>query len=408
MRIPTSLLFDQNIRAIANNQSDLVKTQEQLSTGKRINDPSDDPVGAAKVIRLTETLDKLTQFQRNNDLFQSGLEQQEVVLSNITDSLQRARVLTIQAGSGIFTQSDREAIAAEVEQIRNEVFDLFNAQNANGEYIFSGYQSNTQAYDFNPTSNNSFEYLGDAGTNTVRLSDSVEVRSSVSGQQVFENTLARFNLDITGVSGTASVTDTVITQQGSFDQFFEENYDAVTPANNDYQFTILGTGQIQLVNAGTGAVVSTQNFTSGEPISFNGAQFTIEGNVGDTIDFSLRDPEKRNVAEILNDLVVALQDASSSDSDLREAIADALVGIDNGTADIAREVSSIGGRLNTAQSIFETNLDLEIVNTEARSEIEDTDFAEASANFARQETALEAVLTTFPRISSLSLFNFIS
>ena len=46
MRIPTSLLFDQNIRAIANNQSDLVKTQEQLSTGKRINDPSDDPVGA--------------------------------------------------------------------------------------------------------------------------------------------------------------------------------------------------------------------------------------------------------------------------------------------------------------------------------------------------------------------------
>ncbi|MBO1255260.1 flagellar hook-associated protein FlgL [Alteromonas sp. 5E99-2] len=408
MRIPTSFLYEQNIRAINNNQNDLVKTQEQLSTLKRINDPSDDPIGAAKVIRLTETIDKLTQFQRNNDLFQSSIEQQEVVLTNITDSLQRARVLTIQAGSGIFSQSDREAIAAEVEQIRNEVFDLFNAQNANGEYIFSGYQSNTQAYDFNPASANSFEYLGDAGTNTVRLSDSVEVRSSVSGQQVFENALARFNYDVTGVSGTASVSDTVITQQGTFDQFYENNYDALNPANNDFQFTILGSGDIQLTNVGTGAIVSTQSFTSGQPFTVNGAQFTIEGSAGDTVDLSLRAPEKKNVAETLNDLVIALQDPSSSDSDLREAIADALVGIDNGTADIAQEVSSIGGRLNTAQSIYETNLDLEIVNAEARSEIEDTDFAQASADFSRQEAALEAVLTTFPRISNLSLFNFIS
>lgn len=408
MRVPTSLLYDQNLGAIQTNQSALIETQEQLSTGKRINNPSDDPIGAAKVIRLTESIDKLTQYQRNNDLLQSSLEQQEVVLSNITDATQRARVLAVQSGSGILAAEDRRAIAAEVEQIRNEIFDLMNSQNANGEYIFSGYQSGIQAYEFNPASADPYTYLGDSGTNTVALSDSVEVRSSVSGSQVFGNTLARFNFDITGTTGTAVVNDATITQQNTFDQFFEDNYDAVTAANNNYQFEILAGGQIQLTNVGTGAIVATRGFTSGEPVSVNGAEFTFEGTTGDTIDFTLRDPEKSSIVETLNDLVNALNNEETSDSDLRETISDALVGLDNGMADIATEVSSIGGRLNTAQSIYETNLDLEIVNNEARSEIEDTDYAEASAEFAKQEIALEAVLTTFPQVSNLTLFNFIS
>jgi flagellar hook-associated protein 3 FlgL len=408
MRVPTSLIYDQNIRTIMNNQRGLAETQESLSTGKRINTPSDDPVGAAKVIRLTESIDKLEQYQRNNDLMQGSLEQQEVVLSNITSSVQRARVLTIQAGTGILEAQDRRAIAAEIEQIRNEVFDLMNSQNANGEYIFSGYQSGSQAYEFNPSAPNPYTFLGDAGVNSVKLSDSVEVRSSVSGQTVFENTLARFNFDVTGTTGTAVVTDSTITQQSTFDQFYSQNYDQVTAANNNYRFTIQAGGQIQLSNVGTGAVVTTVPFQSGRPFSFNGTQFTIEGAVGDTVDFTLRQPEKKNLATTLNDLVEALNNDTAADTDIREAISDALVGIDNGIADIAIEVSSIGGRLNTAQSIFETNLDLEIVNKEARSDIEDTDYAEASAEFARQETALEASLATFPRISNLSLFNFIS
>jgi flagellar hook-associated protein 3 FlgL len=230
----------------------------------------------------------------------------------------------------------------------------------------------------------------------------------VSGQSVFEDTLARFNFDVTGTTGTANVTDATITQQGTFDQFYERNYDPVTAANNDYQFTIQAGGQIQLTNVGSGAVVSTIAFNSGQPFTFQGAQFTIDGGVGDTIDFSLRAPEKQNLATTLHNLAQTLNSDSVADSDLREVLSDTMVGIDNGMADIATEVSSIGARLNTSRSIYETNLDLEIVNKEARSEIEDTDYAEASAAFARQETALEAALATFPRISNLSLFNFIS
>ena len=93
MRITTNQIYDQNVRSIMNNQTELSKTQEQLASGKRIIAPSDDPVGAAKVLRLTEEVDELTQFQRNNDLVTGSLEQQEAVLTNITNYRQRLTII---------------------------------------------------------------------------------------------------------------------------------------------------------------------------------------------------------------------------------------------------------------------------------------------------------------------------
>ncbi|MCP3430026.1 flagellar hook-associated protein 3, partial [Alteromonas sp. LMIT007] len=77
--------------------------------GKRINKRSDDPVGAAKVIRMTEELDSLIQFQRNNDLVTGSLAQQESILRNMTDTMNRARVLALQAGDGLLSDADRKA-----------------------------------------------------------------------------------------------------------------------------------------------------------------------------------------------------------------------------------------------------------------------------------------------------------
>ena len=217
MRISTNQIFDLNIRSITDNQRGLTETQQQLASGKRINKPSDDPVGAAQVVRLTEQLDKLTQYQRNNDLLSSSLEQQETILRGINASLNRARVLVIQSGAGYTTDADRKAIGAEIEQIRNEVLDLMNSQNSQGEYIFSGYQSQSQAFEFNPAATgNKITFSGDDGTNTVQLADSVAVQSSSSGQTIFEDVLARLNFSFSGSAGV-TVNSSEIAQQGSFD-----------------------------------------------------------------------------------------------------------------------------------------------------------------------------------------------
>lgn len=407
MRISTNQLYDQNMRSIMNNQGDLAKTQEQLATGKRIITPSDDPVGAAKVLRLTEEIDELSQFQRNNDLVTGSLEQQEAVLTNITDSINRARTLVVQSGNGILSDPDKRAIGAELEQIKLEVFNLMNTQDADGNYLYAGYQSGNQAFDYNPAATgNAITFAGDPGVSFIQLSNSSKIQSTSNGYEVFENVLSRFKFSVTG-STVADLESATVKQQGTFDTFFDKNYDPVTAANNDYQITFLASGQAQLVNQGTGAVIDTVDYQSGTPFSIKGMEFEATATTGDTIDFSLNAPEKKSVAQSLHEIQVILMDSTINNSALQESIADALVGLDNGLEKISLERASIGSRLNIAESTYESNLDMEIAAKAARSSIQDIDYAEASTEFAKQETALSAALATFPQVTNLSLFNYI-
>ncbi len=406
-RISTNQLYDQSIASIIRNQGDLSDIQQRLSSGKKLLRPSDDPVGAAQVIRLTEELDKITQYKRNNDLLKNSLEQEEVVLQNINDAVNRARVLMIQAGNGVYDNTDREAIGIEIASIRDEVFGLMNSQNSNGEYIFAGYQSQTEAFDFNPSaSGNKYTYAGDDGVNQIAISDTVKLQANSSGKEVFENVLARLRPNITGSTGVNSA-ELTVSQQASFDRFHNLNYDGVTAANNEFQLTVQAGNQIQISNVGTGVVLDTVDFTSGSPFVYQGIEFTIDGPVGSTVNFELGDPQKKNFAETLNDFFVALNDRQLSSSEFQESVADALVGLDNGMRSLANATSALGGRINVATSVYESSLDLEIAHKSARSVIEEVDYAEAVSELSKQETSLQAAQATFSRVTGLTLFDYI-
>jgi flagellar hook-associated protein 3 FlgL len=407
MRISTAQLYDRSIQSVLDNQGDLSDVQRQLASGKKLLRPSDDPVGAAQVIRLTEEIDKINQYKKNNNLLTNSLEQEETVLRNVNDSVNRARVLMIQAGNGILDVNDRKAISTEIGQIRDELFDLMNSRNSAGEYIFAGFQSASPAFAFNPSAvGNKFTFQGDDGINEIQVSANVNLEVNNSGKSVFENVFARLK---TGITATAGVTSASlkIDQQGAFDKFHVANYDGVTPANNQYQISIVAANQVQISNVGTGVLVDTLNFGSGVPFSFKGLTFDIAGGVGDTVNFQLDAPEKKNIAETLNDFYLSLRDSSISDGNYEEAISDALFGIDNGLQGIGNATAIVGGRRNAAQSILESNLDLEIANKTARSNIEEVDYAEAVSELSRQEASLEAAQATFARVTGLSLFDFI-
>lgn len=407
MRITTNLIFDKNFRAINDSQGQLSDLQTQLASGKKLLRPSDDPVGSSQVIRLTEELNKIDQYKRNNNLVTNALELQETTLRSINDVGNRARQLTIQAGNGILSSSDKQAIGAEIEQLRNQVIDLMNTQNASGEYIFSGYQSATQAFEFNPSANdNPIRFVGDDGTNNMQLSDSVTIQSTTSGKTLFEDVQGRLNFSFSNASGI-TVDEYKIKNQGSFDQFHKSTFDPVTPANNQLRFELLSDDQLQISNIGTGEVLALQSFTPGEQISFNGIELTMQGASGDSVDITINRPQKTNIAETLHNMFLALNDTSLDAQAFSEVIDDTLVGIDNGLAKMARENSSLGARLNIAESVQGSQLDAEIANERARSSIQDVDYAQASSEFAKQETALEAAFASFPRIANLSLFNFI-
>lgn len=407
MRISTSQLFDRSVQGILDNHSKLSHTQQQLSSGKRILRPSDDPVGATQVLRLTEELQKIEQFKKNNTLLENSLNQEETVLRSATEAANRARQLTIQAENGVNTIEDRRAIAVEIGEIRDQMFDLMNSRNADGEYIFAGFQADSPAFIYDATATgNRYQFQGDDGQNEIQLSNTVKIASGDSGKVVFENVDARLKAAVTG--GTATAASLKITQQGAFDRFHSNNFDPVTAPNNVYVGTVNGGGdQIDFVNSGTSLPAGSVNFTNGEPFTFNGVEFTVTGAPGETVEFTLSQPEKDNLAETLNNLFIALNDENIVGDVFSEAISDALVGIDNGLATLANVNAAVGGRLNVSDSVLQSNLDLEISNKQARSEIEDVDYAKAVSELSRQEIALEAAQSTFSRVTRLSLFDFI-
>jgi len=408
MRISTGQLYDRSIRAVLDNQDDLSDVQQQLSTGKKLLRPSDDPVGSAQVIRLTEEIDLINQYNKNNNLLTNSIEQEETILGNVTDNIQRARQLMIQAGNGILDVDDRKAIAIEIGQIRDQIFDAMNSQSANGEYIFAGYQSATPAFSYTAgASGNKYAFEGDEGLNEIRISNTFSLAMNNSGQTVFEDVYARLDSQITSSSGVTSAS-TRISTQNEFDQFHSQNYDPVVAANNEFQISISAADQVTITNVGTGAVVGTQPFISGEPFEFKGQEFTIEGVVGDTVNYALQKPEKKNIAETLNDFYNSLNDENISDQDYAQAISDALIGVDNSLTSIADSISLLGGKLNVAQSVFASNLDLEISNKTARANIEEVDYAEAVSELSKQEAALQAAQATFAKVTGLSLFDYIS
>jgi flagellar hook-associated protein 3 FlgL len=407
MRISTGQLYDRTIQSVLDNQAELSDVQQQLASGKKLLRPSDDPVGTAQVIRLTEEIELINQYKKNSNLLVNSLEQEETVLKSVNTAVDRARVLMIQSGNGIVGTDDRKALAIEIGQIRDQVFDLMNSRNPAGEYIFAGFQSASPAFAFNPSAvGDKYTFVGDTGANQIQVSDSVSLQVNNSGFDAFENVLSRLK---TSISGSVGATNVSLNVQGqtAFDKFYEANYDAVTPANNEFQINILSATQAQVTNVGTGAVLDTVDFSSGSAVLYQGLEFNITGTLGDTVNFQLEPPQKKNIAETLNDFVIALNNENIANNDFDEALTDALAGVDNAFVNIANSISKIGGRRNTADSVFSANLDLEISNKAARSNIEEVDYAEAVSELSRQETALQAAQATFARVTGTSLFDFI-
>ncbi|MGD8956068.1 MAG: flagellar hook-associated protein FlgL [Chromatiaceae bacterium] len=173
MRISTSQIFRQGVDAMLQNQRELSRTELQLASGKRILSPSDDPSASARVLDLQESQQRLTQYQRNADVAIAKLNQEETALSAIGDTLQRVRELAVQGANDVLGVDERRAIAVEVRQHIENFMQLANSQDANGEFLFSGFKSKTQPFTHDGVGG--FTYHGDDGQRLLKIGDSREV-----------------------------------------------------------------------------------------------------------------------------------------------------------------------------------------------------------------------------------------
>ncbi|WP_273831725.1 flagellar hook-associated protein FlgL [Guptibacillus sedimenti] len=137
MRITQQMLSSNITSQLQQNLSRYEKANEQVSTGKRINTPSDDPIGVQKSLKLASQLADNEQYERNTDYALSWMETTDQALNSISNALQRANELGLQASNGTNSPEDQQSIAKEIEQLRAEIQDIANTK-FDGKYIFNG------------------------------------------------------------------------------------------------------------------------------------------------------------------------------------------------------------------------------------------------------------------------------
>lgn len=185
MRLSTSQMFNASVSGYQKGYADLVKTQQQITSGHRIQTPADDPVGSARLLQLEQQANLLAQYDANLTDATNSLTQEESILQSMIGIAQRARTLAGHAGNGAYGDHDRRAIAAELAQIETELFGLMNSKNASGEYWFSGSKSGIQPYVRN--GDGSYIYQGDQSQQSLQLATGVQVSINDSGFDTFES-----------------------------------------------------------------------------------------------------------------------------------------------------------------------------------------------------------------------------
>jgi len=183
MRVSTSQVFRNGVESMQRGQQDLSRTQLQLGSGKRILSPADDPSGAVKSLQLASAANKVEQYERNSLSLQQRLRSSETVVSSVVDGLQRVRELVLQGNNGSQTNETRAMIAGEIRQWLDELFQLANTRDANGEYLFAGVNSLTKP--FIRADDGDVVYQGDTGQREIQISAVRTVPLGDSGQQVF-------------------------------------------------------------------------------------------------------------------------------------------------------------------------------------------------------------------------------
>ena len=143
MRISSSMIYDSAASGINRQTAGLLKVQQQLTSGRRILTPGDDPVAAARALEVSQANDVVSQFGKNQDAAMGALGLEEVQLAHAQDLLQRVRELAVQAGSTSLTPTARKGIATELRGTYDQLLGIANTKDAAGNHLFGGYMSDT-------------------------------------------------------------------------------------------------------------------------------------------------------------------------------------------------------------------------------------------------------------------------
>jgi flagellar hook-associated protein 3 FlgL len=218
MRITNTMLTTRALRDLQTNFAALAKSQEQVSTGRKLNRASDDPAQARVAVKVRDNLNALAQHIRNIDTAERSTSTAETALTSASEVMQRVKELAIQASNDTLSASDRQAIAHEVSQLSDELVTLANTKSGE-DYVFAGQATHTQPY-----ASAAAAYTGDTNSINARVAPGVTMAINVTGNTAFGPALSAIvQLQTDLATGTGHPPGTTLTA-------LDAGYDAVLGA----------------------------------------------------------------------------------------------------------------------------------------------------------------------------------
>ncbi len=300
MRISTSGVFQRGLNLMQQLQAALDRTQQQISSGRRILHPSDDPISSLRALELKETLSRLTQFERNGIAARNRLSLEETALVSVNDVLQRVRELALQARNPTQSNESRSLIAIEIRQQVDQLVQIANQRDGNGRFLFGGNMDNTTPVD---RASDVFSYNGDQGQRLIQIGETRQIADGDSGSDVFfmiRNGNGTFFVNAplpntgSGIIGAGSLVDPT--------QFDQDQYTIqfVDPDN----YNVLDS---------SATVIASGTFQSGNSIAFRGIEFTLEGLPAAGDEFVVSPSRFQDVFTTIDRLATTLQSGANDD-----------------------------------------------------------------------------------------------
>lgn len=402
IRIATKTVFDSGVSAMSRQQTQLLKTQQQIAAGRRVLTPADDPIASARALEVRQADGVNTQFGANAQAAGGRLALTELALARVVELLQSARNAAVAAGNASLSDPDRAIMAVDVRALREALLEVANTSDGEGNYLFSGFQTSVQP--FAPTAGG-VQYSGDDGERLVQVSASRQIPVSESGAEAF--------MRIRGGNGSF-VVSAPAANTGSATYSVGTVTDPAQITGNQYRvvFTVAGGVTTYDVIDDTTAttVLAAQPYTAGAAIDFDGMRLQISGSPANGDEVHVAPSTDRSLFRTVDEFATLLEGAAAGadgKARLTNGLADAIVNLDQALEKVAMRRSLVGTRMREVEALQSVSEDLSIQYQQTLSQLQDLDYAKAVSDLIQQQTNLEAAQKTFLQTANLSIFNYL-
>ena len=410
-RVSTANQYDTALRNIGQRHTSLSNLQENLTSGKRVVRPSDDPVSAAQAERAINRLARIQTEQRALETQRNAIAQAESALGDAIGLMQNFRELTVSAGGGTLTPNDRATIANQLQGLREQIVEVANRKDTNGLPLLGALGSALAPFLGPLSTTPDYSFSGLPGQTS---STGVTIPGMLDGDSAFMFNPQRdgvYNAAVSSIPNTRQLTTSAVTPVDK---------SLVTGDNYTITFSAVGPGATPgtstatytLTNTTTGAIsapVTVPDYPSDKPLTIAmtdvpGLSFTITGNPanGDTITLQ----PSPSIFSTLDSAIRDIRDAPNSNAAI-QAVGQALANMDIGMERLHNMRGYAGELLNRADRITGDQEKRSIQLEGDRSRAEDLDMIKGISDFQNQQVGYEAALKSYAQVQKLSLFNFI-